>query len=70
MKTVTISPQFQIVIPKDISVRHHLKPGQEIQFIEKDSEIVLRPVLTGNDLIGYLKEDAPLKFEREEDREF
>jgi len=69
MKTATISPQFQIVIPEDICVRHHLKPGQEIQFAEKDGDIVLRPILTGKDLIGYLKEKKRLEFERDIDRE-
>jgi AbrB family looped-hinge helix DNA binding protein len=33
METVTISPKFQVVIPKGIRSRLKLRPGQKIQAI-------------------------------------
>lgn len=70
MTTSLLSPKFQIVIPKEIRQTLNLKVGQRISFIEKDGHIELRPVLTPQQLIGYLKEGSPMEFEREEDREF
>lgn len=69
MTTSTLSPKYQIVIPKKIRQHLQLKPGQKFQFSEQAGEIVLRPVLSGEDLIGFLKADEPLEFEREADRE-
>ena len=34
MTTVTISPKFQVVIPKHIRERLDLHPGQQVQAIE------------------------------------
>ena len=48
----------------------NLKPGQRIQFIEKDGGIEIRPILTPDQLIGFLKGKTPLQLEREPDREF
>lgn len=48
----------------------NLKPGQRLQFVEKDGRIEVRPILTPDQLIGFLKGKEPLKFEREPDREF
>ena len=33
MNTVTISPKYQILIPKELRVSLHLKPGQNIQIL-------------------------------------
>ena len=48
----------------------NLQPGQRLQFVEKDGRIEIRPVLTPDQLIGFLKGDKPLEFERDPDREF
>ncbi len=70
MTTSTISPKFQIVIPKDVRRKLALKPGQKLQVTEKEGGIELRPILSPDQLIGYLKRKGePLEFEREEDRE-
>lgn len=47
----------------------NLKPGQRLQLVEKDGKIEVRPILTPDQLIGFLKESEPLEFEREPDRE-
>jgi AbrB family looped-hinge helix DNA binding protein len=70
MTTASLSPKYQIVIPKEIRRHHNLKPGQKLQVVDNGKEIVLRPILTGEQLIGFLKGKEPLEFEREEDRTF
>jgi AbrB family looped-hinge helix DNA binding protein len=70
MTTSLLSPKYQIVIPKEIRKSMNLKPGQRLQLTEKDGKIEIHPILTPEQLIGYLKGDKPLEFEREPDREF
>jgi AbrB family looped-hinge helix DNA binding protein len=70
MTTSLLSPKYQVVIPKEIRKALDLKPGQRLNVIEKDGHIELRPILTPEQLIGYLKGDQPLEFERDADREF
>jgi AbrB family looped-hinge helix DNA binding protein len=70
MTTALLSPKFQIVIPKEIRKSLKLQPGQRLQFKEVNGKIEVRPLLTGQQLIGFLKDKTPLEFEREPDREF
>jgi len=70
MTTASLSPKYQIVIPKEIRKHYDLKPGQQIQVVDNGKEIVLRPILTGSQLLGLLKGKEPLVFEREDDRCF
>ena len=65
MTTATLSPKYQIVIPKEIRRSLDLKPGQRISFIEKDGHIELSPVLTPDQVVGFLKDKAHIAFERE-----
>lgn len=70
MTTALLSPKFQIVIPKEIRKSLKLQPGQRLQLAEKDGKIEIRPLLTPDQLIGYLKDCAHLPFQREKaDRE-
>jgi AbrB family looped-hinge helix DNA binding protein len=39
----TISSKYQVVIPKPIRDRLHLKPGQKLTVIEKDNMLILIP---------------------------
>ena len=70
MTTSLLSPKYQVVIPKEIRKALDLKPGQKLSVIEKDGHIELRPILTPEQLVGFLKGETPLEFEREPDREF
>lgn len=70
MTTSLLSPKFQIVIPKEIRKSMNLKPGQRLQLIEKNGHIEIRPILSPDQLIGFLKGEKPLQLEREPDREF
>lgn len=55
METVTISPKFQVVIPKGIRERLKLRSGQKVQAILYDDRIELIPVRPVKALKGFLK---------------
>ena len=65
MTIAILSPKYQVVIPKEIRRTLGLKPGQRINFIEKDGRIELSPILTPDQFLGFLKDKAHLAFERE-----
>ena len=44
MTIVTISPKFQVVIPKQIRESLKLEPGQKVQAIEHDNRVELIPL--------------------------
>lgn len=70
MTTALLSPKFQIVIPKEIRRSLDLHPGQRLQLVEKAGTIEIRPILTPDQLIGYLADRSHIPFEREKtDRE-
>lgn len=55
MDSVTISPKYQVVIPKEIRRRLGLCPGQKIQTVVYDDRIELIPVRPIREMRGYLK---------------
>jgi AbrB family looped-hinge helix DNA binding protein len=55
MATVTISPKFQVVIPKYIRERLRLSPGQKVQTIVFGDRIELIPVQPMKKMRGFLK---------------
>jgi AbrB family looped-hinge helix DNA binding protein len=65
MTISVLSPKYQIVIPKEIRKSMNLKPGQRLQFTELDGKIEVRPILTPDQLLGFLKDKAHLAFERD-----
>lgn len=67
MTTVTISPKFQIVIPKAIREQLALRPGQKVQAIPYDDRIVLIPVRRMKEMRGFLK-GISTRIVREPDR--
>lgn len=69
MTTSLLSPKYQIVIPKEIRQQLSLRPGQRLQFKVEKNHIEILPIVTGTELIGFLKGDTPLEFDREGDRE-
>lgn len=55
METVTISPKFQVAIPKAIREKLGLLPGQKLQVIVVRGRIVLLPVRPARELRGLLR---------------
>jgi AbrB family looped-hinge helix DNA binding protein len=67
MQTVTVSPKYQVVIPKTVRESLQLRPGQKMQVIEYEGRIEFIPERDINELRGFLK-GINTDFEREEDR--
>jgi AbrB family looped-hinge helix DNA binding protein len=55
MASVTVSPKFQVVIPKEIREKFGLLPGQKIQVIVYGNRIELIPVMPVKRMRGFLK---------------
>ncbi len=55
MPRVTISPKFQIVIPREIRQRLRLRPGQQITLLERDGIITAIPDRPLEEFRGILK---------------
>lgn len=67
MQTVTVSPKFQVVIPRTVRESLRLRPGQKMHVVEYDGRIELIPERDITELRGFLK-GINTEFEREEDR--
>ncbi len=67
MKAVTVSPKFQVVIPRPVRESLGLQPGQKLQVVEHEGRIELIPEREIGELKGFLKGINP-EFEREGDR--
>ncbi len=67
MQTVTVSPKYQVVIPKKIREILQLKPGHKMRVIEYDGRIELIPDRDITELRGFLK-GINTDIHREKDR--
>ena len=67
MQTVTVSPKYQVVIPKNIREAMRLRPGQKLKVIAYDGRIELIPDRDITELKGFLK-GINTEFVREGDR--
>ena len=67
MQTVTVSPKFQVVIPKTVRKSLQLRPGQKMQVIEYEGRIEFILERDIAELRGFLK-GINTEFQREEDR--
>jgi AbrB family looped-hinge helix DNA binding protein len=67
METVTVSPKFQVVIPRAVRKSLNVRPGQKVQVIPYENRIeliLLRPI---KETRGFLK-GIDTTVEREPDR--
>jgi AbrB family looped-hinge helix DNA binding protein len=55
METVTVSPKFQIVIPRIIRESLSIRPGQKVQVISYRGHIELIPVKPVEKMRGFIK---------------
>jgi AbrB family looped-hinge helix DNA binding protein len=67
MQSVTVSPKYQVVIPKEVRESLKLQPGQKMQVVEYAGRIELIPERDIKELRGFLK-GINTEFKREEDR--
>ncbi len=55
MVAVTVSPKFQVVIPKEIREKMSLKPGQKLQVLQFSDRIEFLPIVDARTMRGSLK---------------
>ena len=67
MTAVTVSPKYQVVIPKEIREAMNIHPGQKIHVMVYKGRIELIPLQPMEKMRGFAK-DIEAEFEREEDR--
>ncbi len=67
MQTVTVSPKYQVVIPKTVRDALNLRPGQRMQVVEYEGRIEFIPERDFKELRGFLK-GINTEFKREKDR--
>ena len=67
MAAVTVSPKYQVVIPRQVRESMRLRPGQKLQVLEYDGRIELIPEVSITELRGFLR-GIDTSFEREGDR--
>ena len=64
---VTISPKFQVVIPREIRERLKLSPGQKVQAFVYQNRIEFIPLRSARAMRGFLR-GIDTSFERDADR--
>jgi AbrB family looped-hinge helix DNA binding protein len=67
LTTVTISPKFQVVIPREVRESLGIRPGQKVQVIRYEDRIELIPLRPVQETRGFL-EGIDTEVEREPDR--
>ncbi|CAN5688446.1 MAG: AbrB/MazE/SpoVT family DNA-binding domain-containing protein [Gemmatimonadetes bacterium] len=55
MERVTISPKYQVVIPRSVRERLNLQPGQQVQVIPYENRIEFIPLRPARELRGFLR---------------
>ena len=69
MKPITVSPKYQVVIPRAIREQINIKPGQKMHVIAYSNKIVLIPVRPVQEARGSLKGlDADVQREEEDEQ--
>lgn len=68
MDVVTISPKYQVVIPRAVRERLRLEPGQKVQALVYEGRVEFIPLRPAKALRGFLK-DIDTALARDENRE-
>ena len=55
MKSVTISPKYQVVIPREVRQSMEIKPGSKVQVLLYENRIELIPMKNLRRMRGFLK---------------
>ncbi len=67
MSRVTVSPKFQVVIPKDVREAMGIRPGEKVDVFQYENRIEFVPVKSIKSLRGFLK-GIDTTVNREKDR--
>jgi len=67
MAVITVSPKFQVVIPREIREALGLEPGQKVQAFQYQNRVELIPVRSVREMRGFL-EGTDTNVPRERDR--
>ncbi len=67
METVTVSPKFQVVIPRKVRESLGIRPGQKVQVLLYENRIEFIPVRPMKQMRGFLK-GIDTTVERDRDR--
>jgi AbrB family looped-hinge helix DNA binding protein len=67
VETVTVSPKYQVVIPRSIREKLGIRPGQQVQVIPYENRIEFIPLRPARELRGFLR-GMSTDLEREPDR--
>ena len=67
MSTVTISPKYQVVIPRDVRDALHLRAGERVQVLQYQDRVEFIPVRSLRKMRGFLK-GINTSVHREKDR--
>ncbi len=67
MDSVTVSPKYQVVIPKRIRESLGLRPGQKLQVVQYGDRVELVPIVPVSQMRGFLR-GMDNDFVREADR--
>jgi AbrB family looped-hinge helix DNA binding protein len=68
MPDVTVSPKYQIVIPREIRNSLRIRPGQRLSVVSNEFSITLLTQRSIKEMEGFLR-GVSADFEREPDRE-
>lgn len=63
----TISPKYQVVIPRELRETMHLVPGEKVEFLQYENRIEMIPVRDIKKMRGFLK-GMNTTVKREKDR--
>ncbi len=55
MATVTVSPKYQVVIPREVRESLGLKPGEKVQVFRHENRIEIVPVKKLAKMRGFLR---------------
>lgn len=67
METITVSPKFQIVIPKKIRQKLEIKPGQKLQVFQSGNRIeyiIINDISTARGFLKGIDTDIERKGDR------
>jgi len=67
MAVVTVSPKFQVVIPREVRDELGIEVGQKIQVIAIENRVEMIPVRSAKSMRGFLK-GIDTRVDRDSDR--